>query len=285
MDPLIESIQNVGVLVPLTVYLESGNAYILLDGERRWRAARRLNLALVPAIVQRKPERLENILRMFNIHNVRTEWDALASALKLGTVIDLIKRAKHRDPTTAELASLTGLTPSAVRRLLDILGLPEEYKAIIREELKKPKAQQKLTEDFFFELQKAMKTIKRYVPEVFADEHVERHFSDEMIDKYKTGKIVSIIEFRSVSRIARGEKSGVPKRRILTALRRLTDETEYTIRKAYEATVEHPLWERDLRRRITDLHAKLEEIVGEPLGEEIAVELRALAILIARFTK
>lgn len=285
MDPLIESIRQVGVLVPLTVYPETTDRFVLLDGERRWRAARRLSLADVPAIVQTKPQRLENILRMFNIHNVRTEWDQLASALKLGTVIELVRKEKRRDPTTSELASLTGLTPSGVRRLLDILGLPAEYKAIIREELKKPRAQQKLTEDFFFELQKAIKTVRRYQPAVFDQPESERQFSDRMIEKYTTDKIKSIIEFRSVSRIARGEKAGVPKRRIVTALRRLASDADYTIPRAYEATVEHPLWERELRRRIADLRSRLEEIADEPVEEEVANELKALATAIAHILR
>jgi ParB family chromosome partitioning protein len=276
MDPLIESIRNVGVLVPLTVYRESADHYVLLDGERRWRAARRLNRPTVPAIVQPKPPKLENILRMFNIHNVRTEWDQLASALKLGEVVALIKKEQGHDPTTNELASLLGLTPSAVRRLLDIWRLPEEHKAIIREELKKPKAQQKLTEDFFFELQKAVKTIKRYEPEVLPTREDEKAFGDSMIEKYGAGKIDSIIQFRSVSRIARGEKSGVSKRRVVSALTRLMKENDYSIPRAYEATVEHPLWEKDLRNRIRDLSKKLEEIGAEGVDDDVRSELLSL---------
>lgn len=281
MDPLIESIAQVGILVPLTVYQSEDEKYQLLDGERRWRAARKLNLQLVPVIVQRKPDRLENILRMFNIHNVRKEWDQLASALKLGTVIGLVRQQRRRDPTTRELASLTGLTPAAVRRLQDLLALPDEHKAIIREELRKPKVDQKLTEDFFFELQKAIKTIRRYEPDFF-DEISERRLANSLTKKYRDNLIPSIIAFRNVSRIARGEKEGVPQARIRAALSRLATDPQYTIDRAYEATVEHPLWEKELRRHITDLRAKLEELEGEELEEDLANSLRSLAEFIQK---
>ena len=67
MDSLMVSIDTLGIQVPLTVYRE-GRGYRLIDGERRWRCARKLNLKAVPALVQEKPTELENLLLMYNIH-------------------------------------------------------------------------------------------------------------------------------------------------------------------------------------------------------------------------
>lgn len=284
MDQLIESISQVGVLVPLTVYRDDNQTFQLLDGERRWRAARKLNLRDVPAIVQRKPERLENILRMFNIHNVRTEWDQLASAIKLGDVIRLIRKETGHDPTTTQLASLTGLKPGAVRRLLDLLALPEEHKNIILEELRKPQSEQRLTEDFFFELRKAVKTIHRYEADFF-EEVPEKVFANSLIEKYKEHKIPSIVQFRAVSRIARGQRAGVSRRRVRRALTRLALDPDYTIEKAYESSVEHPLWEQDLSKRIVALRLKIEELGGEDLSDDIVQQLTQLAAVISRYLK
>lgn len=81
LEELEQSIASQGILVPLTVY-QDGKRYVLLDGERRWRCARKLSLHRVPVIVQRKPERMQNIMMMFAIHNARRDWDPLPTALR-----------------------------------------------------------------------------------------------------------------------------------------------------------------------------------------------------------
>ncbi len=91
MNELLESIGEVGIKVPISVYLD-GARYTLLDGERRWRCAKKLNLRSVPAIVQPKPTHLENLLMMFNIHNVRVDWDPMPMALKLGEIRSMLDK-------------------------------------------------------------------------------------------------------------------------------------------------------------------------------------------------
>src|ERR1700757_2600353 len=68
MTQLMESIREVGIKVPVSVFPKAQH-FVLIDGERRWRCAKRLNLEAVPAIVQEQPSPLENLLMMFNIHN------------------------------------------------------------------------------------------------------------------------------------------------------------------------------------------------------------------------
>ena len=88
MESLMVSIDTHGIQVPLTVYRE-GHGYRLIDGERRWRCARKLNLSSIPAIVQEKPTELENLLLMYNIHALREQWDYYTIASKLTRVIAL----------------------------------------------------------------------------------------------------------------------------------------------------------------------------------------------------
>src|SRR5206468_223850 len=79
MQVLRESVQKLGVLVPLTLYENPSSRrdhrkYVLLDGERRWRVAQDLGLQKVPTIVVDRPTDMQNILTMFHIHNVREGW-------------------------------------------------------------------------------------------------------------------------------------------------------------------------------------------------------------------
>lgn len=129
MQQLLDSISKVGIKVPLSVYRDDGK-YVLVDGERRWRCARKLNLKEVPAIVQPKPGPLENILTMFNIHNVRVDWDLMPMALKLGQVRDML--AEEGQPSSPrDLAGLSGVSLPTVRRALELLELPKRYQRLL----------------------------------------------------------------------------------------------------------------------------------------------------------
>jgi ParB family chromosome partitioning protein len=69
------SIQQVGILVPLTVYQEKGSAYYtILDGQRRWICAQRLGLPEVPINEVAEPTVAQNIVTMFQIHKLRKDW-------------------------------------------------------------------------------------------------------------------------------------------------------------------------------------------------------------------
>src|SRR5260370_9892804 len=124
MNDLLESIREVGIKVPVSVYSD-GHKFTLLDGERRWRCAKKLNLKVVPAIVQPKPTRLENLLMMFNIHNVRVDWDLMPIALKLGEVREMLeKEGKDKGgqyPLLVDRRNIVVIADDAPRRQYDFI--------------------------------------------------------------------------------------------------------------------------------------------------------------------
>ncbi len=124
MNELLESIREVGIKVPVSVYSD-GHKFTLLDGERRWRCAKKLNLKVVPAIVQPKPTRLENLLMMFNIHNVRVDWDLMPMALKLGEVREMLeKEGKDKGgqyPLLSERRNIVVIADEAHRSQYDFI--------------------------------------------------------------------------------------------------------------------------------------------------------------------
>jgi len=72
LNVLRESIGRVGILVPLTVYLESArNRYVILDGQRRWICAQEVGLDKVPVNQVAEPSLVQNIVTMFQIHMSR----------------------------------------------------------------------------------------------------------------------------------------------------------------------------------------------------------------------
>jgi ParB family chromosome partitioning protein len=157
LQALQDSIASQGILVPVSVFVE-GNSYVLLDGERRWRCAVKLSLGHIPAIVQPKPDRLQNIMMMFAIHNSRKDWDPLPTAYKLRDLQGEFTKRNSRPPTEAELAELASLSRGEVRRLRQLLALPETYRGELMDELKKPHSEQVITVDHVLETTRSFAT-------------------------------------------------------------------------------------------------------------------------------
>lgn len=254
MNALLDSIREVGIKVPLAVYSDDGH-YILIDGERRWRCAQKLNLAQVPALTQPKPGRLENILTMFNIHNVRKDWDLMPMALKLGDVRTMLE-AEGTPAKVRDLSGLTGVSEPTVRRALELLELPAKYRRMLISEAHKPREQQSVTADLFVEINKSARAIERYVPEVF-EEVTQAQYVDSMVKKYRSGVVRAVTEFRNVSKIARAERAGGSAEDVAPVLVELTEAPESTIEDAYRSTVELAYERRDLVTRADSLSDRL----------------------------
>jgi len=125
---LRESIRVMGgVLVPIVVYKE-GDHYVLLEGERRWRACKelskenRMKYGQIPAnIIEKPPTPVQNLQTMFNIHQKRKEWSTSAKAMAVGKLVELKGKL-----SVSELSKLTGLSEVTVNDALILLKYPKD---------------------------------------------------------------------------------------------------------------------------------------------------------------
>ncbi len=275
LKALEESITNQGILVPLTVY-KDGRQYFILDGERRWRCAVKLALGKVPIIVQPKPDRLLNIMMMFAIHNARTDWDPLPTALKLEELEKHFKKTQGRTPKEAELAELASMSRGEVRRLRKLLGLPKKYRRMLLKELEKPKPEQTISVDQVLEATTGAQALrKREV--VSTEEEVE--LRDAIIEKFKTGVIDNTVAPRKLARLARAvERDELPVRRAKSVVNKLISQSQYSIDRAYKDSVERIEFEHVVIQLSDRLQIKLAELIDsdEELNEKTAASLRAL---------
>jgi len=274
MQELLESIREVGIRVPISVYPDRAT-FRLIDGERRWKCAVKLNLPAMPAIVQPKPTRLQNILMMFNIHNVRLDWDLMPMALKLAEVRAML--TKQGLPASAKaLAGITGVSLPTVRRAVDLMELPKRYQQMLLQEAEKPKDQQKIKVDLFVEINKSRRVIERYTPEVFARVSKAKYV-DAMVDKYVTGVVTNVVRFRDISKIARAERTGVDRKAVIPILVRFVTEQRYTIERAYTQSVQAAYQRRDLVSKVKGLADALLAQAGQSgLTLQMGRELRRL---------
>lgn len=125
LDELAQSILEHGIVQPLIV-TRSGKQYIIIAGERRYRAAQKAGLQNVPAIVRSfgEQEKLEIAL----IENIQrqdlTVLDLAAAYLKLHDQFGL---------SYDEVAQRVGKSPSAVHNFVRLLKLPLAAKQALHE--------------------------------------------------------------------------------------------------------------------------------------------------------
>jgi len=116
LSELTASIQQIGVLQPVLVR-PVGSGYELIAGERRWRAAGRAGLAVIPAVI-RTTDDLASVEQALieNLH--RQDLTALEEAAAYQQLIE------DFDLTHEQVADRVGKSRSAITNTLRLLGLP-----------------------------------------------------------------------------------------------------------------------------------------------------------------
>ena len=128
MRELVTSIAAEGVLQPIVVrYDEADDIYVIVHGERRWRASREARLTVIPAIVRDvSGERLLVHQLMENI--VREDLNAIDRAAALRAL-----KSQMSDAPWEEVAAAVALKRSRLFQLLGTEKLPASIQDDIRD--------------------------------------------------------------------------------------------------------------------------------------------------------
>lgn len=123
---LVDSIRARGIFQPLIVRRAgSGMGYELIAGERRWRAAQKLSLVRVPAIVRQATD--QQVLEFALIENLqRAELDPVEEADGYATLIESFGL------TQEEVAERVGKNRTTVANALRLRSLPNEVRDLLR---------------------------------------------------------------------------------------------------------------------------------------------------------
>jgi len=275
LDALQDSIAKQGILVPLTVY-QSSKHYFLLDGERRWRCALKLGLPKVPVIIQPEPDRMQNLMMMFAIHNARKDWDPLPTALKLQDLEEEFTRRNGRKPKEEELAGLASLSRGVVRRLKKLLHLPEEYRDELQRELEKPRSKQEITVDHVLEATKAAESLRK---RSVIDTKEENKLRRAILNKFRSKVISNTVAPRKLVRLSRAvQRQEVSVSTARHAVEKLIYEPSYSIDDAFTQTVEQADFGHSLEQLVERVISRLEEYEerGYQLSEALRQVLRRL---------
>jgi ParB family transcriptional regulator, chromosome partitioning protein len=280
MSQLMESIHRLGVQVPISVY-KDGKRFVLIDGERRWRSSIKLNKQTIPALIQKKPDPLSNLLLMFNIHALREQWDLLTIALKLPRLIALLESQLGRAPKDKEISAESGLLLSVITRCKLLIALPEHHKQNILKELQRPKSQQKLTEDFYIEMERALTTVQKAMPSI-VEKFGRETIRENLIEKYSKGVIGNIVHFRQLAKIARAERVSADVKQAEISMVRAISRNSVSIENAYAESVGFAYAERDVVTRANSLTEQLLLIVDDELEDNVRHALQDLQLAIKK---
>ena len=116
MTELVNSIRMHGVITPI-ILVAKGERYMIIAGERRWRAARRAGLKTIPAIVRNYTR--EQIREISLIENIqREDLNPIETATAIKQLMD------ECDYTQEQVAERIGKSRTVVTNTIGLLTLP-----------------------------------------------------------------------------------------------------------------------------------------------------------------
>ncbi|MBP6786332.1 MAG: ParB/RepB/Spo0J family partition protein [Candidatus Promineofilum sp.] len=144
---LAESIRQDGVIQPIEVTQSSPGRYLIVHGERRWRASQLAGLSTIPAVVRRRE--YDDVTRFVRqvVENIQREdlndVDRAAALLRLRQLMQQeLDTAQAGLPATGEpwggkvtwakVGNRLGYSRQRIHQLIQLLDLPDEIKEAVR---------------------------------------------------------------------------------------------------------------------------------------------------------
>ncbi|MDB0440298.1 ParB/RepB/Spo0J family partition protein [Clostridioides difficile] len=116
---LSESIKNYGVLQPIVVKMDENKKYMIIAGERRFRASKLANKSQIPAII--KDIDMKDIMEIALIENLqREDLNSIEEALAYKSLIE------HYNVTQEEISEAVGKSRPHITNTLRLLNLGQD---------------------------------------------------------------------------------------------------------------------------------------------------------------
>ncbi|MDX1414494.1 MAG: ParB/RepB/Spo0J family partition protein [Candidatus Promineifilaceae bacterium] len=148
LQELSQSIAQDGVIQPIEVTEIRPNFYLIVHGERRWRAAKMAGLETMPAVVRRRDyDQVTRFVRQL-VENIQREdlndVDRAAGMIRLRDFLqEELDRAREEDIPTdkpwakkitwAKVGDRLGYSRQRIHQLIKLLDLPDEIKEAVRD--------------------------------------------------------------------------------------------------------------------------------------------------------
>lgn len=126
LEELADSIRVLGVIQPVTVRPNGDDTYVIISGERRWRASQLAGLQTVPVYVREADD--QNLHEMALVENIqRQDLNAMEVAFSLQRLMD------ECGLTQDKLSERVGKKRSTIANYLRLLKLPDAVQLAVKE--------------------------------------------------------------------------------------------------------------------------------------------------------
>ena len=148
LEELSASIRQDGVIQPIELTEIRPNVYMIVHGERRWRAAKMAGLETIPAVVRRRDyDQITRFVRQI-VENIQREdlndVDRAAGMIRLRDLMqEELDRARDEhipsdkpwasQVTWAKVGERLGYSRQRIHQLIKLLDLPDEIKNAVRD--------------------------------------------------------------------------------------------------------------------------------------------------------
>lgn len=112
MGSLKDSIKNHGIKNPLLLEIQQNGMYLLIDGERRYRAAKQLGLKEVPALLQPQSNVVQRLIEQFHVQEQHEGWTVTEKAMAVSNL------AEQMNTTIAEIGKILSIPETSLRNYI-----------------------------------------------------------------------------------------------------------------------------------------------------------------------
>ena len=128
LEELADSIATLGLIQPITVRKEENGKYVIISGERRWRATKLAGLKTIAAYIREADDK--ELHEMALVENIqRQDLNAMEIAISLQRLID------ECGVTQENVAQRVGKKRSTVANYLRLMQMRPEVQAALKENL------------------------------------------------------------------------------------------------------------------------------------------------------
>jgi len=125
MQELATSIQNMGIIAPITLRQVSENRYQIIAGERRWRASQMAGLTSIPAYIRTADD--ESVMELALVENIQRED---LNAIEIALAYEHL--AETSGMTQEKISERVGKSRTAVTNYMRLLKLPAQIQMALK---------------------------------------------------------------------------------------------------------------------------------------------------------
>jgi ParB family chromosome partitioning protein len=125
LQELAASIQNMGIIAPITLRQVAPERYQIIAGERRWRASQMAGLTSIPAYIRTVED--ENVMELALVENIQRED---LNAIEIALAYEHL--AETTGMTQEKISERVGKSRTAVTNYLRLLKLPAQVQIALK---------------------------------------------------------------------------------------------------------------------------------------------------------